>query len=321
MSQACRSPCPANDLESSADTSTGPHPCHEQSASEKFARCNLPDNDVSDPGDISGALQCLMLEENVSLYDPCDEIEEENPEDTVHISQDSKRYLLNTFLESSNICKVRASKKGWGEANANTRRSRAKVASEAIVAALEVISPGDAVPLLQALQQSSLVEKTLGLDESTADKKYLNALVETFRNAMSWDTRRQALSLMADLVPFKVIERHIPGISEYRVKAARRHARVVGRRVPVPSSQSPRMRIDLSKLDHSLSLITSNQVVQDLSFGKKYLKLSNGDVLETPICYTHHDIRENRPVIHPVLQGNGCSAVRPNHHAQNTYCV
>lgn len=42
------------------------------------------------------------------------------------------------------------------------------------------------------------------------------------------------------------------------------------------------MRVDSGQLDHFLTFITSSHIVQDLPFGQRFLKLSNGDVLETP---------------------------------------
>jgi len=132
------------------------------------------------------------------------------------------------------------------------------------------------------LKQSETVEKALGLRSSHTDQKYLTALAETYENVSGWDTRRQVLSIMADLVPVPVIQQYIPGMTEYRIKVARQHKSRYGRGVPVEAPKSPRMRVDESQLDHFLSFITSPHVIQDLPFGQRYLQLSNGQVLETP---------------------------------------
>ena len=63
---------------------------------------------------------------------------------------------------------------------------------------------------------------------------------------------------------------------------ARQHILVSGRGTPVIAKQSPRWRIDLNQLDHFLDLITSPYVVQDLPFGERLLKLSTGEVVQTP---------------------------------------
>ena len=42
------------------------------------------------------------------------------------------------------------------------------------------------------------------------------------------------------------------------------------------------MRINESQLDYFLTFITSSHVIQDLPFGQRYLRLANGQILETP---------------------------------------
>ena len=90
---------------------------------------------------------------------------------------------------------------------------------------MEVIVPDDAGALWKALKTSGEVESAFGvLSGPHPYEKYLKSLSETYQNAASWDTRRQVLSIMADLVPYSVLQRYLPGITEYRVKTARQHA-------------------------------------------------------------------------------------------------
>ena len=89
------------------------------------------------------------------------------------------------------------------------------------------------------------------------------------------------LSIMADLVPFKRLQRYLSGITKYRVKIACQHKNVFGRGVPLPLTYSPRMRVDPNQRDHFLTFITSPHIIQDLPLGQKYMKLSTGEVLET----------------------------------------
>ena len=154
-------------------------------------------------------------------------------------------------------------------------------AATAIVSSLEVIMPGDAGSLWKAVQTSHKVEESLGV-QSPIDTKYLEALAETYRNAQSWNTRRQVLAIISDLVPLSEIQKYIPGLTEYRFKAARLHILKHGRGTVVPISRTPRVCIDDVRLDHFLEFVTSTHVIQDLPFGQRYLRLSNGSVLETP---------------------------------------
>jgi len=197
-----------------------------------------------------------------------------------------RRKQLNEFLESCNVEKLTRPRKRWEEAGTRTRKNQVKTAKDVIVAALDVVMPGDAAHLWDALQSSMLVDKKLGSAED-GDHKYLEALAETYKNASSWDTRRQVLSIMADLVPFKCLQRYLPGITEYRVTIACQHKNVFGRGVPVPLKHSPRMLVDPNQLDHFLTFIASPHIIQDLPFGQKYMKLSTGEVLETPNVIDH----------------------------------
>ena len=190
---------------------------------------------------------------------------------------------MNEFLTVSWKETVNQPKKSWEQLSTRTKNVRISKAKDAVVASLEVISPENPASLWEALKTSQSVEKALCAPiQTSADKKYLEALAEAYHNANSWDTRRQVLSIMADLIPYSVIQQFIPGITEYRIKAARQHEIQYGRGVPLPVTKSPRIRVDESQLDHFLCFITSPHVVQDLPFGQRYLYLTNGNILETP---------------------------------------
>ena len=115
-----------------------------------------------------------------------------------------------------------------------------------------MIAPGDAGYLWTAVQSSHCVEIALGMDDNI-DRKYLEALAETYQHATSWDTRRQVLAIIADLVPYRDIQKFIPGLTDYRIKEARMHILKYGHGAAVPLTKSPRMRVNESQLDHFLT--------------------------------------------------------------------
>ena len=154
-------------------------------------------------------------------------------------------------------------------------------AATVIAQALQVITPNDAGALWAAVQSSHSVDIALGTS-SAVEGKYLTASAETYANASSWDTQRQVLATMADLAPLSTLRNYIPNLSEWRFKMARLHILKYGRGSAMPIRQTPRMRIDENQLDHFLSFITSPHIIQDLPFGKRLLKLSDGSFLETP---------------------------------------
>lgn len=195
-----------------------------------------------------------------------------------------RRLKLNQFLIASGKTEVRQPKKKWEQLSSRTKNHRIQEAKDGVVAVLEVVAPEAAPSLWEALKESRCVENTLAPDSNVSqyDEKYLKALSESYENAESWDTRRQILSIIADLVPYHVIQKYIPGITSFRIKTARHHRLQYGRGSSLSITKSPRMRVDSSKLDHFISFIISPHVVQDLPFGQRYLHLSEGRIIETP---------------------------------------
>ena len=47
-------------------------------------------------------------------------------------------------------------------------------------------------------------------------------------------------------------------------------------------SQELRVRVDPTRVEHFIDIITSQQIIQDLPFGRRKLKLSNGEILDVP---------------------------------------
>lgn len=194
-----------------------------------------------------------------------------------------RRDVLNKFLVLSGVENITQSKKKFSNLTQRTQNIHVSKASEAIVALLDVIAPGEAGALWDATKRSKKIEKQLSLDkDDSTEHIYLQALAETYLHATGWDTRRQILSIMADLTSFSRLQNYIPRITIYRVKSARHHMQLYGRGAAVIHKGSPKMRVNEDQLDHFLTFITSPHVVQDLPFGQRTLKLSNGQVLETP---------------------------------------
>lgn len=197
---------------------------------------------------------------------------------------DRERFKLNDFLEE---CQVKALGKPWlewAQASAKTRERYVQSSSEIISSVLKVVYPDDPGSLWKELQTSTKVNEILDSETGyhPSDKFYLEALSEAYKNASSWDTRRQVLSCMAGIASYKAIAAHIPGLTQYRYTIANLHCLHYGRGVPVPRQPAPRLRIDKQQLDHFLSFITSPHLVQDLPFGKKNLRLSSGLYIEVP---------------------------------------
>ena len=72
------------------------------------------------------------------------------------------------------------------------------------------------------------------------------------------------------------------GLTKYIFCEAQKHQLLSGCGAPVLSKSGSRSKTDLKKLHHSLRFITSPYIIQDLPFGKKFLKLSYGEVVQMP---------------------------------------
>ena len=93
------------------------------------------------------------------------------------------------------------------------------------MAVLKVVSPENAGYLWSALQASKAVNDELGVEGMLhpSQRMCLEAIAETYKNASSWDTRRQILSVMTGTASLASIREYIPGLSQYRYTEANLH--------------------------------------------------------------------------------------------------
>ena len=74
----------------------------------------------------------------------------------------------------------------------------------------------------------------------------------------------------------------IPDLTEFRYKAAKRHAKEFGIGKPVVVKKQEREKFDSFQVDHFTDFITSSHVMKDLPFGEKTLHLSTGEIIKIP---------------------------------------
>ena len=195
-----------------------------------------------------------------------------------------QRSKLNAFLQECQIQALGSPWLEWARASQRTRQRYVQRTSEIISSVLKVVYPDDPGYLWNEPQTSTTVSKILG-DKTVcppSDRSYLEALAEAYSDVKAWDTRKQVSSIMAGIASYKALLAFIPGLTPYRYTQAKLHRLQHGRTVPVPKKEAPRLRIDRRQLDHFLSFITSPHLVQDLPFGVKNLKLSNGQSIAVP---------------------------------------
>lgn len=74
----------------------------------------------------------------------------------------------------------------------------------------------------------------------------------------------------------------IPDLTKYRFYAAKLHSDEVGCGLPVSKERLTRNKIDIAELEHFIDFIISSDVVKDLPFGMKTMKLSTGEIVAVP---------------------------------------
>ncbi|XP_063412770.1 uncharacterized protein LOC134695447 [Mytilus trossulus] len=113
------------------------------------------------------------------------------------------------------------------------------------------------------------------------DTELLRSLADSYSKAESWQIRRQILSVISVQLNYNETEQLIPGLSEYRYYAAKKHSSKEGCGMPPKNRRDTRNRMDHAKLDSFLDFITSSHVIKDLPFGERKLKLQDGKKIKT----------------------------------------
>jgi len=148
-------------------------------------------------------------------------------------------------------------------------------------------APSDSAPLFQGMCSSKSIHLSLSTDDDSnddtaLDETLIEALAECYNAASCWETRRQILSVMADKLSFKRLQRWIPDLTKHRYTEAKRHCLIHDRGVPIQSTPTPRMRVPTTQIDHFIAFITSSHVIQDLPFGERTITLSTKETIKVP---------------------------------------
>ena len=167
----------------------------------------------------------------------------------------------------------------WTDATPKTTKYYVSKMEEIVSTALEILAPNDASLLWRALKYSPGIN--LRYNGTTADSSLLYAMVENYNQATHSSTRKNILSVIADKLSFRDLEKLIRGISRYHFTAARRHAAQFGASslsIQIGSqSNILRQRINPNQVEHFIEFITSHG-----KFGRRKLRLSSGEEIDIP---------------------------------------
>ena len=187
-------------------------------------------------------------------------------------TDEGKVAALQWFVDECSIGPLGSiMKRPWTDATSKTRECYIRKASTIISEVLKTVALQSAPELCEAVRGKNEVSHLLGSLHNGKD--LLLAVVESYKQADTSETRHQLLSLVASKVTYAELVAHIPRLTRYEFTAARRYTLEVGAGLTV--------QLD-AKIDHFLDFITSSTVVQDLPFGRKTLTLSSGTKIDIP---------------------------------------
>ena len=226
----------------------------------------------------SQSSQSTLPEKEISIW--LDEKEEQHAKrqtlnDTVSTLTDGRVSPLLSTLNTE-----------WDDISSTQQKYYTRKAREIFAATLSVVSPGQEQALWESLRREPMLE-----NEGTVAKKrkyfdvkseLIDALIEAHNQAQSWQTKRQILSLFANDFSRLELQKMIPGLSKWRIDQARNHATETGKGQPILEKPIYRARIENAKVDHFLDYISRPELLQDVAFGTKTLKLDSGERVIIP---------------------------------------
>ena len=193
------------------------------------------------------------------------------------------QHLNSYLLKSTNgrISPVRSQcKSDVMTISSSTLRYYRKKAEEAVDTVLDAIAPGNSSWLLKKV----FTKHQTGHSVSAASEEdsLVSRLMTLYNEASSWYTQQQILSLFAGDYTKTELLKLMPGLTKFRIDEARRHAfqNKPGELIEPPIIT--RSRLDPTKVDHFLDFISSPSFLQDVAYGTKTLKLSNGEKIDIP---------------------------------------
>ncbi|XP_062603058.1 uncharacterized protein LOC134264790 [Saccostrea cucullata] len=188
----------------------------------------------------------------------------------------SRLESLNTFLAQCDVSPIKKLTNPLTVSSDRTKKRYLEKAKQCISVVLETVSPNEGEILWKSILADQEKKEDLENDQS------LNVLKEIYSKGETWQFRRQVLSIIVQQMSFEEAQEFIPGLTSWRFYEAKKHAANEGIGVPVKEKSEKRERFSVESLDHFIDFITSTQVVKDLPYGQRTLKLDSGEMITIP---------------------------------------
>ncbi len=147
-----------------------------ESMTEAFSQLVFDDDPIDDPSVVFSEITGVMSSES----------SEEELYDKKSNQASLRRKKLNEFLVESGMkdTHIGPQKKAWEAMSTRMKNTHVSKPTNVIVAALDVLTPGNVGSLWRAVQESRKVDRVLGI-RPHAEAKYVSALAEAYQHAMS----------------------------------------------------------------------------------------------------------------------------------------
>ena len=235
--------------------------------------------DTDEASTVSSQASCHSVpEDEISIWSDEVQVQQEKRKelnDTVQTLTDGQASPVLSTLNTT-----------WDDISSIQQKYHQRKAKETIMAALSVISLGQEEKLWHAVRK----EATIGSaqESSTRRKSFdpsspiIDSLVKAYEQATSWQTKRQILLIFANDFTRPELTNLIPSSTKWKIDQARQHACDIGKGQTVVSEPVHRRRISTSQVQHFDDFISLPEMVQDVAFGTKTLKLDSGDFIIIP---------------------------------------
>ena len=183
--------------------------------------------------------------------------------------------LLNKFMFFHGKKPLPKPENKWSLYSERSRRRYCQLFKELFTEVISSFFPDEEADVLTYMWQSTE-------ERDLTETDIVSALIASYKNTSVWQIKRQILSVLTVSLNLKNIQKHIPGLTEYRYYIAQKHSILYGCAMPPPERENIRQKMDPLKLSSFLDFITSSHIIKDLPFGEKRLKLSSGEVMDVP---------------------------------------
>jgi hypothetical protein len=159
----------------------------------------------------------------------------------------------------------------------STARYYKRKSLQTCIATLECIAPGQSNELFEIISSDKFERNTVAPENEVVQK-----LVTLYQDTSSRTTRLEILSIFSQDYSKSQLKQMMPGVTTWRIDEARKHAALYGAGTTKEIPKTHRTRLNPAKVDHFIDFISQPHFLQDVAFGTRTLKLSNGTTMEIP---------------------------------------